>query len=283
MRTDIAWPRCRFLELCYNIRYIDENNRGDPKAPWSERQIAVYHQHTFASNQSAWIILQAPDRIKRQLRDFVAVASGTTFRFLDQLSLHVMLFTSLTHGWRDYINFLESQLVELVECSSKNNFSEYWFKDVQDDKALYSKVGSSRRFDFLVTFQDVQNLEIVRRKLVKALLNLRSNADVGRCWIDRLSNLCSSLDHFDLGENLEMMQEYVLDLERHARVVDLLLSRIDGTRKLVRLLSTNFWYLTAEDRALSPKSSSKSSSTGMTSFKFKRPKRYNTTETNWKF
>lgn len=126
-----------------------------------------------------------------------------------------MLFTSLVHSWRGYINFLESQLVEL------------------DDKALYSRVGSSRKFDFLVTFRDVQNLEIVRRKFLKALLVLNSNGDVGKCWMDRFTKFGRSVDEFDLGETLEIMQGYVLDLERHARVVESLLTRLDGTRKLL--------------------------------------------------
>ncbi|CAF9925242.1 hypothetical protein IMSHALPRED_006421 [Imshaugia aleurites] len=202
-------------ELCYNVRYVAENNRGDPKAPWSERQLAVYHQYSFASNQSVWIIVQPSDTIKRRLTDFGAAASGTTLNFSEHWSLHVLLFTSLVHGWREYINFLESQQVEI------------------DDKALYSKVGSPRKFDFIVTFQDVQDLEIVRRKFIKALLNLRSNAEVGRCWMDRSGNLNGYVDQSDLDENMEVMQEYVLDLERHARVIDSLLSRLDGTRKLL--------------------------------------------------
>lgn len=41
------------FEICFNVRYIAENNHGDPKAPWSERQLAVYHRYTFASDQSA--------------------------------------------------------------------------------------------------------------------------------------------------------------------------------------------------------------------------------------
>lgn len=106
-------------ELCYNVRYVAENNRGDPKAPWSERQLAVYHQYSFASNQSVWIIVQPSDTIKRRLTDFGAAASGTTLNFSEHWSLHVLLFTSLVHGWREYINFLESQQVEIVEYSSE--------------------------------------------------------------------------------------------------------------------------------------------------------------------
>lgn len=151
---------------------------------------------------------------------------------------------------------------------------------MQDDKALYSRVGSSRKFDFLVTFRDVQNLEIVRRKFLKALLVLNSNGDVGKCWMDRFTKFGRSVDEFDLGETLEIMQGYVLDLERHARVVESLLTRLDGTRKLVRLPSTNFPLFTAKHRASSSISSSKFSNTEMTSFKSKPPERSNITEIN---
>lgn len=147
---------------------------------------------------------------------------------------------------------------------------------MQDDKALYSKVGSPRKFDFIVTFQDVQDLEIVRRKFIKALLNLRSNAEVGRCWMDRSGNLNGYVDQSDLDENMEVMQEYVLDLERHARVIDSLLSRLDGTRKLVGLQPVP-QCLPLSTRCCS---CSKSWSTGTTSSKSKPTKRYSITETN---
>jgi len=84
-----------------------------------------------------------------------------------------------------------------------------------------------------VTFEDVQDLELVRRKLLKALLNLESNADVGRCWLERVANLGTHAERIDVGEELMAMQEHILDLGRHARVVNSLLTRLDGTRKLV--------------------------------------------------
>ena len=131
-----------------------------------------------------------------------------------------------------------------------------------------------------MTFQDVQDLESVRRKFVKALLILSSNADVGKCWMDRSAKFSSSVDQSDLAENLEVMQEYVLDLERHARVVDSLLNRLEGTRKLVGLPSVNTPLFTAKQTALPSISYSKYSNTEMTSSKSKPPERYSTAETS---
>ena len=90
-----------------------ENHRGDKRAPFSERQTAIYHQYKSESDQSTWIILQASCRARICLRDFKVKSSNTTFS--DQVRLHVVLLLDLANTWREYINFLEDQLVELVE------------------------------------------------------------------------------------------------------------------------------------------------------------------------
>lgn len=41
----------------------------------------------------------------------------------------------------------------------------------------------------------------------------------------------------DLRDNLEVLQQYINGLERHARVIESLLDRLSGTSKLVRKLS----------------------------------------------
>lgn len=99
---------------------------------------------------------------------------------------------------------------------------------------LHSKVGSSRRSDYSVTFSDTQNLELIRRRLVKACLILKSNADVGRSWREDMVELGKRVTKVDLQDTLEIIQQYISGLERHARIIDSLLDRLNGTSKLVR-------------------------------------------------
>jgi hypothetical protein len=77
-------------------------------------------------------------------------------------------------------------------------------------------------------------LELVRRKLVKACLILRSNADVGRSWKEDVLEIGKQIPSLDLRNTLEVLQQYITGLERHARVTESLLDRLSGTSKLVR-------------------------------------------------
>ena len=109
---------------------------------------------------------------------------------------------------------------------------------LQDDKALYSKVGSTRTFDFSVIFRDVQDLEIIRRYLVKARLILRLNADIGRAWRVVTREMGRHVVGANVNDILDATQQYVDSLERHAKVVDMLLSRLQGTKELVRVINS---------------------------------------------
>lgn len=50
----------------------------------------------------------------------------------------------------------------------------------QDEKTLNSSIVNVYKLDYFVTFRDAQDLELVRRKLLKASLILRSSVNVGR-------------------------------------------------------------------------------------------------------
>jgi hypothetical protein len=64
-------------------------------------------------------------------------------------------------------------------------------------------------------------------------LILKSNADGGESWREDMVELGKLAMEIDLQESLEVMKEYITDLERHRRVVDSLLDRLSGTSKLV--------------------------------------------------
>jgi hypothetical protein len=98
---------------------------------------------------------------------------------------------------------------------------------------LHSKVGSICKSDYAVSFSDTQNLELIRRKLVKAALVLKSNADVGTSWCEDVIELKRQTPDLELQNTLGVVQQYVTDLKRRSRVVQSLLERLSGTEKLV--------------------------------------------------
>ena len=114
--------------MCYNIRYIDRNNRGDPVVPWSERQVAVYHRYNSARGQPIWIIVQAPQSIKSVLKQLNSHRADKPPSLSDHLGFHTIIFVGLARSWRDYLNFLESRLSEKV-----SHFSSLFKISVLDD------------------------------------------------------------------------------------------------------------------------------------------------------
>lgn len=102
----------------------------------------------------------------------------------------------------------------------------------KDEKALHSRVGRSRRSDYVVTFADAQELERIRKKLLKASLLLKLNAKVGESWNSKMRELSTMLGIVELGL-AELMHQYAYTHEQHTLVVDSLCDRLSGTRKLV--------------------------------------------------
>jgi predicted protein tyrosine phosphatase len=98
---------------------------------------------------------------------------------------------------------------------------------------LHSKVGGVCKSDYTVSFSDTQKLELIRRKLVKAALVIKSNAGVGTSWREDMIELKKQTPDLELQDTLRIVQQYVTDLERHLTVVQSLLERLSGTEKLV--------------------------------------------------
>ena len=98
---------------------------------------------------------------------------------------------------------------------------------------MHSKVGRRGRFDYSVTFRDTQNTELMRRKLIKACFILKSNAEVGRSISNDLVKLTKWAPKTDFHDFLDLIQQYISSLEKYERIINALLDRLTGTRKLV--------------------------------------------------
>lgn len=90
------------------------NNRTNTKAIWSERQVAIYYQLDLANTASTWIVFQASQGMKNGIKEYLDTAAGQDHSLINHFGLHVFFLLELAGKWRDYINFLECQLVELV-------------------------------------------------------------------------------------------------------------------------------------------------------------------------
>ena len=105
--------------MCYNIRYFEKHNRGDTKAIWSERQIALYHNFDLSQQSSLWILIQPSENIELRLQNVVYDIQSQELVPSDHFDLHAMFVLVLAANWRSYINYLEDWLSDLVR--SKQN------------------------------------------------------------------------------------------------------------------------------------------------------------------
>ncbi|KAL8677818.1 MAG: hypothetical protein Q9186_005798 [Xanthomendoza sp. 1 TL-2023] len=194
---------------------MDEHNRPDTKTSWSERHVGILHRYAIDRKTSIWIAVQASARIKQHLKHVFAAASGRQISLADHLSLHLLFFLELGSKWRAYIKYMEEQLADM------------------DEKVLHSKVGVAQYVDYSVTFRDTQDLELIRRRLIKASLNLKSNADVGKSWEEETIKLTGHLATNELDQIFVTVRKYITDMYQHARIIDSLLERLDGTQNLL--------------------------------------------------
>ena len=153
---------------------------------------------------------------------------------IDHLNLHILIMLVLAENWRPYINFLEAQLVEIVSCHKTSVQAVDRCHALQDERTMYSKVGETRISDYPLTFRDAQDLELFRRKMTKASLILKSNADVARFWSLEVERVCQSLGEDSIQDGQRAMRQHINELERHVMVLDLLLENLAGTSRLVR-------------------------------------------------
>ncbi|MCJ1436520.1 hypothetical protein MMC27_005899 [Xylographa pallens] len=153
--------------------------------------------------------------MESRLRDVMQHMEQINQAATDHLDLHALLVLAVMANWRSYINYLEGLLSEV------------------DEKALNSRVGSTCYLDYTVTFRDAQDLELIRRKLLKTSMILRSNADVGRSLHRYINKLGKAIGPDEILSSLELFDQYTANLEMHTRIVDSLLERLTGTSKLI--------------------------------------------------
>lgn len=87
-------------ECAYGLRYVEENDKGDNKDPWSIRQSAVYHQHAEGTKLDTWILIAASESAKRRIDDY---ASHACQIHTNPFELHLVILDTSIANWRWYI------------------------------------------------------------------------------------------------------------------------------------------------------------------------------------
>lgn len=150
------------VEFMYNLRYADKHGL-DRKNPWSIRHTAIYQQFNSVTQSSIWILLQPSEASYRDFKDALEHLDCTTLSGQSKLFLHELFFWNADRNWRDYINFLQRELLTLEE------------------KALFSRVGQKHKVDYELAFADCQDLQRLQKMMQKsrAAINITHEVVIG--------------------------------------------------------------------------------------------------------
>jgi hypothetical protein len=114
-----AWPLVYlptdvYSEFCFNARYPARHGR-DLEDPWVIRQLLVYQRFNPLRCTSKWILVQCPDMLKSRLVELAADSLRMPeCERLHPTTMHMVVLNYLLKDWRDYINYLEGIVEELV-------------------------------------------------------------------------------------------------------------------------------------------------------------------------
>jgi hypothetical protein len=117
-RPSCAFPYTLTLtlaDLCFNVRYPERVSR-DGEYPWVLRHTAVYQSCQMRTSSSTWILLQPSQNVQNKLKSILndpnPDENATSF---DRECMIIFMILSATEtNWRWYINYLESEINELV-------------------------------------------------------------------------------------------------------------------------------------------------------------------------
>lgn len=100
------------LECIYGLRFVEQNNRGDPRRVYSLRQMAVCHREEIDRNLATWAFVAPPPSVMLSFSEHVGnpktAASNKPF------DVHLLLVGFAVSTWRPYLVHLARELHQHV-------------------------------------------------------------------------------------------------------------------------------------------------------------------------
>ncbi|OJJ39788.1 hypothetical protein ASPWEDRAFT_105628, partial [Aspergillus wentii DTO 134E9] len=187
-------PACSY-DIGYNIKYAALHMRSFPKDPFSIRETGVYHSFNANTQKSSWVFLQASDSLRERIKHCFSRTSES--QAMVQFQIHGMVLQTASHGWRDYLVYLEETFSKLV------------------DRGFYTNInGPQLEGDFEVDFSDIRKLQILTDKIRRLLQILQLNitlAEQMKCSMQRIRkysppNLSVAFDNVESSIEMSILQ-----------------------------------------------------------------------------
>lgn len=112
----------RLSDFSYNLQYFERNGRMD-SPPWSLRQVGIYHQCSLHDGRSRWILLN-PSEYLRSCLEQLLKDNNLAIKNAKQMGLmvHLTLLSATSRNWLEYMDYLQSEIKELVKLQTKYLF-----------------------------------------------------------------------------------------------------------------------------------------------------------------
>jgi len=107
-------------ETAYLLKYVDKKDSPqDFSNPWSIRQALIYQKSNIITNQDTYIFMRLSELLGARFGDILSKrrARERGVKFLHWSEIHTMAFKSVVVNWREYINWLDGDVSQLVSSS----------------------------------------------------------------------------------------------------------------------------------------------------------------------
>jgi hypothetical protein len=107
-------------ETAYLLKYVDKKDSPkDFSNPWSIRQALIYQKSNLVTNQDTYIFMRLSELLGARFGDILSKrrAQERGVKFLHWSEIHTMAFQSVVVNWREYINWLDGDVSQLVSSS----------------------------------------------------------------------------------------------------------------------------------------------------------------------
>ncbi|KAL2822906.1 hypothetical protein BJX63DRAFT_1370 [Aspergillus granulosus] len=209
--------RCSY-DIGYNIKYAAAHGRSSPKDPFSIRETGLYHNFDAQTQQTQWIFLQAAEELQERVRQYFTRSDESQEEA--QVRLHGMVFQAASHGWRDYLVYLEDTFAKMVT------------------RGFYSNVTGPRCEGAIeADFADIRQLQFMADKLEQLHQVLQRNIDVGQelCdFLERAQGLSPPRLLPAFQDTASIIRYCLLQHRIHSSRLRSLISRANGSGMLVQ-------------------------------------------------
>lgn len=105
------------VETSYLLKYVDKKDSpGKFSNPWSIRQALIYQEINFMTNEDTYILIRLSQLLGRRFQDLLnqRKLEERGVRMLHWSEIHIMAFGSVVANWREYVNWLDGDVSQLV-------------------------------------------------------------------------------------------------------------------------------------------------------------------------